>query len=450
MIYHITATHSWPPAGPTLEPDSLATDGFVHCSYWAQLPTVVNTIFERGSDLIVLEIDEELVSDPIKVEDLYDCGECYPHIYGPVPIDAVTGVLRIRWPETGPVFIRVDHSSAAAAAGDAAALPNDPPAVDSLACSIVAPTSDARTADDTVALLARLNEQLITDEGHDNPMNREQLATRMKEFLDGSYRAYLFTARTGAGGPVDGLVAGYALIDHDQRPPYLRQFYIQRGLRRGGLGRRAFKLLLETAQLDDVRLEVLTSNERAVRFWHSVGFKDRSLEMVRPGSRRPEGVESTAGGASGEHAPIDLNLKTIVGDVGRERSFILEGLQTYNDSVSPYHRAAREEGGVTGVAVMLTDGKGRWLGGVVGESYWDWLEVNDLWISEEARGRGYGRQLLATIEEIARNRGARHSALNTFSFQARGFYEKYGYRVIGESTDYPPGESLYWLRKELT
>jgi hypothetical protein len=38
--------------------------------------------------------------------------------------------------------------------------------------------------------------------------------------------------------------------------------------------------------------------------------------------------------------------------------------------------------------------------------------------------------------------------LRTFSFQARRFYEKEGYRVVGELADYLPGETLYWVRKD--
>jgi hypothetical protein len=39
--------------------------------------------------------------------------------------------------------------------------------------------------------------------------------------------------------------------------------------------------------------------------------------------------------------------------------------------------------------------------------------------------------------------------LDTFSFQARGFYEKLGYRVFGEVADYPPGHTRHFLKKSL-
>jgi RimJ/RimL family protein N-acetyltransferase len=68
--------------------------------------------------------------------------------------------------------------------------------------------------------------------------------------------------------------------------------------------------------------------------------------------------------------------------------------------------------------------------------------------SAAQRGQGYGRRLLALAEQAAQERGCRYAQLTTYSFQARGFYEKAGYRVVGALTDYPPGETYYWLRKD--
>lgn len=51
-------------------------------------------------------------------------------------------------------------------------------------------------------------------------------------------------------------------------------------------------------------------------------------------------------------------------------------------------------------------------------------------------------------EAEALQRGCSRAKLRTFSFQARGFYEKEGYRVVGELEDYPPGETFYWMQKD--
>ena len=89
------------------------------------------------------------------------------------------------------------------------------------------------------------------------------------------------------------------------------------------------------------------------------------------------------------------------------------------------------------------------VGGVIGATYWDWLYINLMWIKEELRGRGYGQQLLKLAEEEGRKRGAKQVYLDTFSFQAPGFYKKYGYEVFGELHDFPPGHQRYFLTKRL-
>jgi GNAT superfamily N-acetyltransferase len=89
------------------------------------------------------------------------------------------------------------------------------------------------------------------------------------------------------------------------------------------------------------------------------------------------------------------------------------------------------------------------VGGVIGATHWDWLYVNLMWIRHDLRGQGYGHRLLTLAEEKARERGAKHAYLDTFSFQAPGFYKKYGYEVFGELEDFPSGHQRYYLKKQL-
>ena len=97
----------------------------------------------------------------------------------------------------------------------------------------------------------------------------------------------------------------------------------------------------------------------------------------------------------------------------------------------------------------LSTPEGDIVGGVLGEMFWDWLHIDLMWIKEEFRGHGYGHQLLMAIEEEAKKRGARNIFLDTFSFQAPGFYEKQGYKVFGQLPDFPRGHTRFFLTKEL-
>lgn len=89
------------------------------------------------------------------------------------------------------------------------------------------------------------------------------------------------------------------------------------------------------------------------------------------------------------------------------------------------------------------------VGGLIGETHWDWFYVNLLWLKADLRGHGYGHRLLTLAEEEARQRGAQHAYLDTFSFQAPDFYKQHGYEVFGELKDFPPGHQRYYLTKQL-
>jgi GNAT superfamily N-acetyltransferase len=98
---------------------------------------------------------------------------------------------------------------------------------------------------------------------------------------------------------------------------------------------------------------------------------------------------------------------------------------------------------------VLRDAQQTMVGGLIGATYWNWLYIEVFWIPEDLRGRGFGDRLIALAEEEARKRGATHAYLDTFSFQAPGFYKKHGYAVFGELQDFPPGHQRYFFTKQL-
>jgi len=89
------------------------------------------------------------------------------------------------------------------------------------------------------------------------------------------------------------------------------------------------------------------------------------------------------------------------------------------------------------------------IGGLVGWTSFSFLHVNLLYLPESSRGGGLGSQPIAQAEKEAMRRGCRGVWLDTFSFQARGFYERLGYTVFGAIEDHPPGQSRYFLKKIL-
>ena len=78
---------------------------------------------------------------------------------------------------------------------------------------------------------------------------------------------------------------------------------------------------------------------------------------------------------------------------------------------------------------------GRRLGGSQGANGWTafgWLHTDVLWLAENLRRKGLGREVLKAIEAEAQRRGCKFAKLETFSFQALEFYKKNGYTVFGE------------------
>ncbi len=89
------------------------------------------------------------------------------------------------------------------------------------------------------------------------------------------------------------------------------------------------------------------------------------------------------------------------------------------------------------------------VGGLHGATAFSHLWIDLLFVPESMRGIGIGRQLMAQAEAEAVRRGCRAAVLDTFSFQARGFYERLGYSVFGTLNDCPPGHSRFYMTKQL-
>ncbi len=101
------------------------------------------------------------------------------------------------------------------------------------------------------------------------------------------------------------------------------------------------------------------------------------------------------------------------------------------------------------LVITLSDASGQVLGGLSAKSYYDWLFVDLLFVPEALRGHGHGSSLLRQAEDWAKNETCIGIWLDTFTFQAPGFYEKQGYTMFGAIDDYPKGHSRKFFRKLL-
>ena len=76
------------------------------------------------------------------------------------------------------------------------------------------------------------------------------------------------------------------------------------------------------------------------------------------------------------------------------------------------------------------------------------VEIRGVWVDPDLRGNGLGRGLMAAVEQEARRRGCTRAALDTYSWQAVGFYLRLGYREYGV-LDYPNGTRRHFMVKDL-
>jgi uncharacterized protein (DUF952 family) len=99
VIYHIAYAADWTQAqesgryrmstrGKTLE-----QQGFIHASTATQVVTVADANYLGEAGLLVLVIDESRVESAIVYESVPDSDDPFPHIYGPLNVDAVVGTL---------------------------------------------------------------------------------------------------------------------------------------------------------------------------------------------------------------------------------------------------------------------------------------------------------------------------------------------------------------------
>jgi uncharacterized protein (DUF952 family) len=94
-ILHITTREEWEAArdGDAFVPPSLRTDGFVHCSTPHQLLQVANDHFRGRKGLLLLRIEPRKLKAEVCYENTEGGRALFPHVYGPIDLEAVEEVV---------------------------------------------------------------------------------------------------------------------------------------------------------------------------------------------------------------------------------------------------------------------------------------------------------------------------------------------------------------------
>ncbi|QJI12766.1 GNAT family N-acetyltransferase [Pseudomonas sp. ADAK22] len=127
----------------------------------------------------------------------------------------------------------------------------------------------------------------------------------------------------------------------------------------------------------------------------------------------------------------------------QEREAILKPLRAYN--LGHTGNMAFET-----VGILLRDPATQdVVGGLYGKISYGWLFIELLRIPDQMRTQGTGTRLMRAAEDLARERQCVGIWLDTFSFQALGFYRKLGFSEFGHIADYPAGHQRHFFQKRL-
>ncbi|WP_168429675.1 GNAT family N-acetyltransferase [Erwinia amylovora] len=105
---------------------------------------------------------------------------------------------------------------------------------------------------------------------------------------------------------------------------------------------------------------------------------------------------------------------------------------------------------VRDLAVFIDDDSGNKIAGLLATTWGNWMHIHFLWVEEALRGSGHGARLLQAAELEATVRGCQRACVDTFSFQAREFYEKQGYRLQMTLEQMPVHHRQHYLIKQLS
>lgn len=136
-----------------------------------------------------------------------------------------------------------------------------------------------------------------------------------------------------------------------------------------------------------------------------------------------------------------MELNTIFNPSHQEKDEIINGLWRHNSYFHPVE--------IKQFLINIADENGIIKGGLIAQTWWDMLEIQYLWIDESYRGEGYGKEMMLRAEAVAKKRGCHKSYVDTFEFQAKGFYEKLGYKVWGTLDGFAGKFERIYMQKNL-
>ena len=127
----------------------------------------------------------------------------------------------------------------------------------------------------------------------------------------------------------------------------------------------------------------------------------------------------------------------------------VQDIQEIHEMLKAFNLSNRETSENVSLGIFLEDENKKKLAGLTGETFGNWLCIHYLFIEDCLRGQGIGRKMIEAAESEAKKRGCKYVFVDTFSFQAPGFYRKLGYKEVFTLEDYPYTGKRHYYTKEI-
>lgn len=130
----------------------------------------------------------------------------------------------------------------------------------------------------------------------------------------------------------------------------------------------------------------------------------------------------------------------------KDSSRLSEGIISFNHASIPDLEPIKDE---KQFFIFAREINGQVRGGLRATCYWNTLHIELLWIAEEARKKGLGKEIIERAEAHALENECSKAFVETTSWQAKPFYEKHGYKLLATLDDRPKGHASHYLAKSL-
>ena len=137
---------------------------------------------------------------------------------------------------------------------------------------------------------------------------------------------------------------------------------------------------------------------------------------------------------------MTITIRT--GDAPPLEAFLAERIYEYNAAATGH-----DDG--ESFTACRENSSGEVEAGISGYTWCGCCYISYLWVAAAARGQGIGSELLRAVEDHARAKACRVMLVATHSFQAPGFYVRFGFEQVASIPDHPVGYSSIFYAKRL-